>query len=109
LPNPKPPPLAGGLRTTLAGLDMPADLVPRIMAALRGTYPDLTAGLADIPAVLAVIRYWVQQTLADWEAKQAAGGPLSDLLDQVTAQYVTKTQQGRSKAVTDAADIRAAQ
>lgn len=59
------------LRTTLMGLSLPVDQVPRVMAALRGTYPDQTAGKDDLQAALAVLRLWVTTTLTQWEARQA--------------------------------------
>jgi hypothetical protein len=51
---------------------IPDALVPRIVAAVRNSYPSETAGLADAPAVRAAIRAWMKTTLAGYEGGLAA-------------------------------------
>lgn len=52
---------------------IPEELLPRILAALRRRYPDVTAGLGDVPAFAAVVRYWIARDLAAEESTAAAG------------------------------------
>lgn len=89
----------------VAGLLVPAALVPRIMAAMRGLYPEVTNGIADNDAMVrAVLKHWVTVTLSQWESEQAKA-PVVDALQQVTAEYETASEDARAKAVSDAALI----
>lgn len=51
-------------------LNVPDLLVPRVLAALRGQYPDITAGLSDIAAAQAVLRHFLRSTIAAHEARE---------------------------------------
>lgn len=95
---PTPPPVP------VAGLLVPAALVPRIIAALRATYPDLTMGLEPEAAVRAVLKHWVTITLAAHEAA-AAEAPVQQVVEQVQGEYKIKANQAREKALTDANQI----
>jgi hypothetical protein len=53
-------------------ITVPDALVPRVITALRATYPDLTEGLNDGAASRAVIRYWVRTTVQVYEGTLAA-------------------------------------
>jgi hypothetical protein len=86
------------------GLLIPEDLLPRIMAALRGTYPDTTEGKADLPAALAVLRYWLTHTLQQWEAREAEA-PLAGELESTRTRYQQRAEEARAKARDDAAAI----
>jgi hypothetical protein len=52
-------------------ITVPDALLPRVGAALRGQYPDLTAGLTDVDAARAVIRHIVRTTVTAHESRQA--------------------------------------
>lgn len=56
------------------GVTVPDLLVPRVMAALRASYPDLTdpAGVAltDAQSARAVIKLWLRQTVQHHEGNQ---------------------------------------
>lgn len=57
---------------TVAGLSIPIRLVPRIIAAFRGTYPNITSELEDDEAaVRAVLRDFVGSTLSIYESRRA--------------------------------------
>lgn len=51
-------------------IEVPDVLVPRVVAAMRATYPDLTAGKANVAAAKAVIAFWTRNMLASYEADQ---------------------------------------
>lgn len=96
--TPVPPPVA------VAGLLVPAPLVPRIITALRGTYPTLTAGLDDDAAVRAVLKFWIAEMLAGFEAT-VAKAPVEGAVAETRAQYETAAADAREKAIADAAAI----
>lgn len=77
--------------------NVPDTLEPRIVAALRGTYPAETAGLGDLAAFKAVLRLWLINCLAGWEAQQAS-------VDAATAAN-TARQTAQNTALTDGAGI----
>jgi hypothetical protein len=52
-------------------ITVPDALLPRVGAALRGQYPDLTAGLADADAARMVVRHLIRTTVIAHEARQA--------------------------------------
>lgn len=89
---------------SVAGLLVPAELVPRIITALRGTYPGLTADLDDDAAVRAVLKFWISEMLAGFEAT-VAKAPVEDAVAETRAQYETAAVEARDKALTDAAAI----
>lgn len=69
VPVPLPPPPAGQIQ--ILGLNMPPMLEVRLLTAVRGLYPELTAGLSDAGAVQAVLRYVATQWLVEWERQQS--------------------------------------
>lgn len=81
----------------VAGMLVPVQLVPRIVAALRGTYPTITDGLAGDAAVRAVLRWWVKSTLADWEAR-AAEAPVDDAVAETRQSFRELARQAREQA-----------
>jgi Spy/CpxP family protein refolding chaperone len=50
-------------------ITVPDTLAPRVVAAFRGQYPDLTAGLTDAAAARAVIRHIVRTTVTAHESR----------------------------------------
>lgn len=84
-------------------MQVPVQLVPRIVAAMRGTYPTVTDGLDDNDAVRAVLRWWVKSTLADWESRQAEA-PVDAAVADTRQLYRDKARQAR-QAAEAAADL----
>lgn len=91
---------------SLAGLQFPSTLIPRIVAACRGVYPTLTEGKADGPAVLAVVKHWFTVTLQQWEGSQAFQ-PAETEVSTIYTQYSEQAEQARIQAEADAAAIQA--
>lgn len=85
------------MATVNLSFNVPDALQPRIVAALRGTYPAETAGLGDLAAFKAVLRLWLIGCLAGWEANQAA-------VEASTA-ATTARQSAEDTARTDGAGI----
>lgn len=52
-------------------ITIPDALVPRVINAIRGVYPTETTGLTDSEAARAVIKFWVRQTVMEWEGRLA--------------------------------------
>lgn len=88
----------------VAGLLVPDVLVPRIVAAMRGTYPTITAGLDDDASVRAVLRHWVTTTLAAYEGAVAGSG-VDTAVEATREEYRLKAEQAREKAEADAGTI----
>lgn len=93
----------------VAGLRVPSVLVPRIVASMRGMYPDLTVGLEDDPAVRAVLKFWVTSTLASWETRQVADQAVAQVQAvqaeaAEAAQAVREAAQAAAESITEAAD-----
>lgn len=65
-------------------LTVPDDLLPQAVAALRAAYPDVTTGLDDLPAIRAVGKFWLANTLAAHEATTARDALQADV-DAATA------------------------
>lgn len=72
-------------------IDVPAALVPRVVAAMRATYPSLTAGLTDAEAGRAVIRHLVRSVVAAYEAEQARASAASQV-DSAESEAWTGTE-----------------
>lgn len=86
---------------SVAGLDVPLDLVPRIIVALRAEYPTLTSSVTDDDAaVRAVLHYWVTSTLASYESKKAEE-PVDGAVEAARQQYALAAAQAREKALQD--------
>ena len=83
----------------VAGLLVPAALAPRIVAALRATYPALAADKPDDAVVRAVLHYWITSTLESYETQQAATelewakAKLAEDYDQTLAEIRQAAQQ----------------
>jgi hypothetical protein len=60
---------AAEFRVTVNGLDMATATWARVMAAVRGLYPQV-ANLSDAAAVQAVMKNVVTEWVATWEARQ---------------------------------------
>jgi hypothetical protein len=94
---------------TVAGLEIPLDLVPRIIAAIYARYPDATKGITDPElAVRVALAAWVEELLSDYEAGQARA-PLPMAVAQTIADYDARSTQARTKAKQDAKRIRVAE
>lgn len=77
------------------GMQVPLALEPRIVEAVRATYPAVTDGIADHDAaVRAVVRYWFATTLTNYETQKAAA---------LAAQKLAAAQADLDKAVAAAA------
>lgn len=81
----------------VAGMLVPVQLVPSIVAAMRGTYPLITDGLDDEAAVRAVLRWWVKSTLTEYEARKAESG-VDDAVAETRQVYREKAQEARTRA-----------
>jgi hypothetical protein len=97
-----------GAAVPVAGLLVPAVLVPRILAAMRGTYPTVTADLDDDAAVRAVLKHWVTATLSAFEAQQVAApvvDQLAALQEEARIREAAARQEAEAAAglITDAA------
>lgn len=88
----------------VAGLLVPAPLVPRIVAAVRGTYPTLADGLDDDASVRALLKHWIVTLLMAYEGAQAEA-PLEGELAALRADYDARAEAARQKAADDAALI----
>lgn len=83
---------------------MPTPLVPRIITAFRATYPTITEGLQDDPAVRAVLKYLVTQILSQYEATLPAV-EAREQIQEIESQIVSAQEAARLKALTDAGTI----
>lgn len=89
----------------VAGLLVPAPLVPRIVASFRGVYPAITAGITDDDAaVRAVLKYWVTSTLSTYEGSVAGSG-VDEAIDAAREEYRLRAEQARAQAEADAGTI----
>lgn len=89
---------------SVAGLQVPAPLVPRIIAAFRGEYPALTEGLGDDASVRAVLKHWVTATLAAYESREAEA-PADGAVAATREEYRRLAQEAFDQAVSDAGTI----
>lgn len=78
-------------RITVFGLNMDDTIYTRIIAAIRGTYPELTAGLSDSKAAQSVLKIWAVGLVSSWERGQAATDP-NDAA-RAAAEAATKLRQ----------------
>lgn len=94
-----PTPDANG-NVPVAGLLVPAPLVPRIVRAVRALYPSLTDGKDDDRAIRSWLKYLVTQTVAQAEA-QAALAPVEDAVEATRIDYQKRAEKAREKAEKD--------
>ncbi|SDN78889.1 hypothetical protein [Geodermatophilus sp. DSM 45219] len=86
-------------------VEVPADLAPRVYAAIRSVYGALTAEIPDDnEAAEAVVAYWLQDTLATGESR-AAGLPVIDEVAAVEEKFRKAADRAREKAMRDAEAI----
>lgn len=88
----------------VAGLLVPAALAPRIVAALRATYPGLAADKDDDAVVRAVLHYWIASTLETYEISQAANA-LAGAKAKLDQDHFASVEAIRKKARQAAATI----
>jgi len=88
----------------VAGLRVPATLVPRIIAAFRGIYPTVTDGLDDEAAVRAVLLHWVSTTLTTYESREVSK-PVQAAADDLVAEAEMKGRKARDAAALAASMI----
>lgn len=88
----------------MAGVNVPTTLAPRLLAAIRGLYPDLTAGKTDGDALAAWAKWVLTTTLAQWEGRQARAAG-EDQLEKVRQQYEDAAKAAAAKAQVDAQGI----
>lgn len=88
----------------VAGLLVPAPLVPRIVSGVRRLYPALAEGKDDDAAVRAWLKHMVTGLLAQAEVA-ATLEPLDQALDDTRADYEARAEAARAKATADAALI----
>lgn len=91
-------------RVTVNGLDMSTGMWTRVMAAVRGLFPQQTTGLSDDAAVQAVMLDIVTGWLAVWEGQQAGPDP-GDAAQQAAQQAHDVRSAAEAQARTDATDI----
>lgn len=89
---------------SVAGLRVPATLVPRIVRAFRRRYPDLTADKDDDTAVRAVLRFWVTDTLA-WAEADAVMTEAEPAAQQLLQDYRAQAEKARQAALAAAGRI----
>lgn len=83
---------------SVAGLRVPATLVPRIVAAFRGTYPDVTADHDEEEAVRQVLKYLVEVIVTTHESK-AASTPVMAAADEMVAEAQERGRKAREAAL----------
>jgi len=87
------------------GAVIPPALAPRVMAALRADYGQVTGTLSDQDAGNAVVAYLVEFIMTSHEGRQAQAGQPAEL-ERVAEQYRQAAHAAREKAQRDAAVIR---
>lgn len=89
--------------TTPLTFQINTSFVPRIVAAFRGIYPDITSGLNDGTAVKACIINFIRDTVSEWEALQIAGSydSISLQFQQSLAQRQQKFDAQKTQSATD--------
>lgn len=85
----------------LGGQRIPAELAPRVLAAIRGLYPSVTEGMNDKQAVAAWIKYVITATLANWEGNGALVGA-EEAAELARREFQAKAIAAREKAKRDA-------
>lgn len=88
----------------VAGLGVPRTFAPRVIAAIRGVYPELTQGRDDDAAVRAWLKYMVRAVVSQHEERRALA-PVDDALEATRAEYRAKADAARARAERDADTI----
>lgn len=87
------------------GMRVPLAMVPRVVAAIRARYPEVTAGITDPDAIFrAATRAWVIESLTSYE-EGAARQPLDTAIARTVTEYEEKARVAKERALTDAAQI----
>jgi hypothetical protein len=85
----------------VAGLLVPLDLVPRLVAAIQDAYAEAVEGITDPDELVqAALQAWARELLANHE-HQAAVAPLSATVAQTITQFENLGQQARNQAIAD--------
>lgn len=86
-------------------VSVPADLAPRVFAAVRGNYASLApVGASDEEVAASAVAYLLQQVLVGWE-KQQARAPLAEELAAIKDRYEKAVDKAEKDAAKDAAKI----
>jgi hypothetical protein len=92
-------------RVTYLGLDMDATMVAKIVAALRGLYPNLVSPAdSDNRVIQLCLHQIITEHLAAWAARSATD-PIDVIVKQATDTAKAEQQAAVEQARTDAADI----
>lgn len=92
-------------RIKYLGLDMDSTMVPQIIAALRGLYPNLVQPTdSDDRAVQVVLHQIITDHLATWAARSATP-PMDQVVQVATEDALAKQQAAQAQAVAAADDI----
>lgn len=87
------------------GLRVPLTLVPRIVLAMRATYPEATEGITDPDAaVRAALRAWVIETLAANERARMLA-PLDVTIAQLVTDYEANANAAKEAALAESTAI----
>lgn len=95
----------------VAGLFIPVDMVPNVMAAVRSIYAVETAGMDDVSAVAQVTKAVIADLLeryAVWQGTvvmQAEVGALQDALATAQIRHRTAIEAARVAALTQASRL----
>jgi len=96
MPNSSPDPIP---YVPVAGLRVPATVVPRIIRALRGVYPEITTGKDDEAAVRAVLLYWIDYTVTSHEATLAESEvAVEAAISELFEDRLRRVQEARDRA-----------
>ena len=102
VPDPPVPPVVAYV--PVAGLRVPATLVPTILAAMRDEYPHL-ADLSDNAVVRGTVHLWVTDLLGRYALRQGAEARDAAVEEADTA-ATERTKKAHAKAMEDAASIK---
>jgi hypothetical protein len=92
---------------TVGALQLPAELAPRVVAALRDQYASVVVGqVADDDVPAAVLRYVIESSLQAYEAKVAAVD-VDAAIEKVRTESRERVERAREKARRDVEAIRA--
>ena len=80
----------------VAGLEIPADLAPLIVADVRLVYPSLTEGKDDDAAVRAALIWFITTTM-ETAANRKAQVALDTTIDQLRAGAQVRAEQRRAQ------------